>query len=59
MTFDLVTWFLFVTNFLVIIITCTTLFSNPIMHDIVMNQTRAGLTEAYAQILSADCDLDL
>ena len=29
------------------------------MHDKVMNRTRTGLTEAYAQSLSANCDLDL
>ena len=29
------------------------------MHDKVMGQTQTGLTEAYAQSLSGDCDLDL
>ena len=32
---------------------------NPIMHDKVMGQTQTGFTEAYAQSLSVDCDLDL
>ena len=29
------------------------------MHDKVMGQTQTGFTEAYAQSLSVDCDLDL
>ena len=36
--FDLLTWFLFMTNYLVMIITCAKLCSNPIMHDKVMGQ---------------------
>ena len=57
--FDLVTWFLFATHCFVIVITGAKLFSNPIMHDKVMNRTRTGFTEAYAQSLSSNCDLDL
>ena len=59
MTFDLVTWFLFATPCLVMIITCAKLFSNPMMHDKVMNRTGTSFFEAYAQSLSANCDLDL
>ena len=40
-------------------IICAQLFSNPTMHNKVMGRTRTGFTEVYAQILSADCDLDL
>ena len=29
------------------------------MHNKVMDRTRTGFTEVYAQSLSADCDLDL
>ena len=58
-TFDLVTRFLFATLCLVMIIICIKLFSNPIMHDEVMNRTQTGFTEAYAQSISANCDLDL
>ena len=32
---------------------------NPTMADKVMGRTRTGFTEAYAQSLSAECDLDL
>ena len=56
--FDLVTWFLFATHRLVMMIICAKLFSNPTMHNKVMGQTRTGFIEAYAQSLSADCDLD-
>ena len=52
------TLFLFATHYLVMIITCAKLFSYPIMHEKVMNRTRTGFTEAYAQSLSANCDLD-
>ena len=38
---------------------CQIIFSNPTMHDKVMDGTRTGSAEVYAQILSADCDLDL
>ena len=57
-TLDLVTWFLFATHYIVMIITYAKLFTNPIMHDKFMNWTRTGFTEAYAQSLSANCDLD-
>ena len=56
---DLAIWFLFATHRLVMMIICAKLFSNPIMHDKVMDRTRTGFTEVYAQSLSADCDLDL
>ena len=35
-TFDLMTWFLFMIHCLVRMITCTILFLNPTMHDKVM-----------------------
>ena len=53
---DLVTWFLFVTHQLIMMIICAKLFSIPSMHNKVMG---TGFTEAYAQSLSGDCDLDL
>ena len=56
---DLATWFLFTTHRLVMMIICAKLFSNPSMHNKVMGLTQTGLLEVYAQILSADCDLDL
>ena len=59
LTFTLVTWFLFATHSLIMIIICDKLFSNPTMHNKVMGRTRTGLTEVYAQSLSADCNLDL
>ena len=59
LTFDLVTWFLFVTYCLVMMIIYSILFSKPTMHNKVMGLTRTGFTEVYAQSLSADCDLDL
>ena len=34
-------------------------FINPTMHDNVMGGTQTGFTEAYAQSLRVDCDLDL
>ena len=55
--FDLVTWFLFATYRLVMMIICAKLFSNPTMHNKVMGQTRTSFTEDYAQSLSADFDL--
>ena len=58
LTFNLETWFMFVTHQLIMIIICAKLFSNPIMHNKVMGRTRTGLSEVYAQSLSADCDLD-
>ena len=45
-------------NCIVMMIFCAKLFINPTIHDKVMSQTRNSLTEAYAQSLSADCDLD-
>ena len=50
LTFNLVTWFLFVTNCLIMIIICAKLFSNPTLHNKVMGRTRTGFTEVYAQI---------
>ena len=59
LTFDLVTWFLFPTHPLVMLIICAKLFLNLTMHDKVMGLTRTGFAEVYAQSLSADCNLDL
>ena len=59
LTFDLATWFLFVTHRLVIMIICAKLFLNPTMHNEVMGRTQTGFTDVYAQSFSADCDLDL
>ena len=59
LTFDLATWFLFVTYRLVMMIICAKLLSNPIMYNKVMGRTRTGFTEVFAKSLSADCDLDL
>ena len=59
LTFNLVTWFFFATNPLIMIIISAKLFSNPIKHNKVMGRTRAGLTEVHAHCLSADCDLGL
>ena len=59
LTFDLVTWFLFSTHCLVMMVICAKLFSNPTKHNKVMGQTRTGFTEVFAQSLSADRDLDL
>ena len=59
MTFDLATWLLFATHYLVMMIICAKLFSNLTTHGKVMGRTRTGFTEVYAQSLSIDCDLDL
>ena len=59
LTFDLAIWFLFVTHHLVMMIICSNLFSNPTMHNKVMDRTETGVIEVYAQGLSADCNLDL
>ena len=56
---DLATCVLFTTHCLVMVIICADLFINPTMHGKVMCQTQTGFTEAYAQSLRADCDLDL
>ena len=48
LTFDLVTWFLFMVHCLVMIITCAKQFSNPTMYDVFMGQARTSFTEAYA-----------
>ena len=48
LTFDLATWFVFATNFLVMLIICAKLFSNPTMHEKDMSMTRRGFTETYA-----------
>ena len=53
------TKFLFATHHLVMMIICAKLLSNPTVHNKVMGRTRPGFTEAYAQSLSADCNLDL
>ena len=45
LTFDLATWLLFATHRLVMLIICSTLFSNPTMHYKVMGRTRTGFTE--------------
>ena len=58
LTYELATWFLFAKHHLVIMIICAKLFSNSTKHDKVMGWTQIGVTEAYAQSLSADCDLD-
>ena len=57
LTFDLATWFLFVTHWLVMIIICAKLFSNPTMLNKVMGRTQTGFTEVYAQSLSVDVTL--
>ena len=59
LTFNLATWFLFVTHRLIMIIICAKLFLNPTMNNKVMGRTRTGFIEVYAQSLNADCDLDL
>ena len=41
------------------VIICAKLFSNPTMHNKVMGRTQTGFIEAYAQKVSANCDLDL
>ena len=40
-------------------IICAKLVLKLSMHNKVMGRTRTGTTEAYAQSLSVDCDLDL
>ena len=59
LTFDLVTWFLFATHSLFMMIICAKLFSNPTLHNKLIGRTWTGFTKVYAQSLSADCDLDL
>ena len=59
MTFDLVTWFLYATHSLVMMVICAKLFSYLTMHNKTMGRTRTGFTEVSAQSLSMDCDLDL
>ena len=56
LTFNLATWFLFATHHLIMLIICAQLFSIPTMHYKVMDRTRTGFTEVYAQSLRADCD---
>ena len=56
---DLTTWFLFLTHCFVMMIICTKLFSNPTMHDKVTVLTWRSFSEAYAQSLRVDWDLDL
>ena len=41
------------------IIICAKLFINLTTHDKRMGKTETGFTEAYAQSISEDCDLDL
>ena len=57
--FNLVIWFLFAINRLIMITICAKLFSNPTMQNNVMGRTRTGFTEVYAQSFRADYDLDL
>ena len=59
LTFNLATWFLFATHYIVMKSIFAKLFSNPFMHDKVIDRTRTCFTEAYAQNLSANCDLGL
>ena len=59
LTFDPAIWFLLATHYLVMMIICAKLFSNPTMHNKVKGRTQTGFTEVYAQCISADCDLDL
>ena len=59
LTFNLATWFLFVTHRLIMIIICAKLFSNPTMNNKVRGRTRTGFIEVCAQSLNADCDLNL
>ena len=58
LTYDPATWFLFATYHLIMMIICVTFFKNPTTHDKVIGRTRTGFTEAYAQSLRSDCDLD-
>ena len=48
--FDLVTWFLFGTHRLVMIIICAILFSNPAMHNKVMGWTQKDFTESMHKV---------
>ena len=41
------------------IIICAKLFLNLTMHSKIMDRTRTGFTEVYAQSLSVNCNLDL
>ena len=50
---------LFATHRLVMMIIYAKLVLNPTMHNKVMDGTRTGFTEVYAQSSSVDCDLDL
>ena len=59
LTFNLATWFFFLTHHHIMIIICAKLISNPTMHNKVIGRTRTGFSEDYAQSLSANCDLDL
>ena len=56
LTFYLVTWLLFATHCLVMMIICAKLFSNPIMHNTLMGRTRTGFTGLCTKF---KCDLDL
>ena len=47
LTFDLVTWFLFATNRLVMMIICAKLFFNPIMYGKDMARTRFWNTQSH------------
>ena len=46
---NLVTWFLFATYCLVMMIICAKLFSNPTMHNKVKGRTQTDFTDVYAQ----------
>ena len=54
LTFDLATGFLFETHYLVMMVICAKLFSNPTMHNKLIDRARTGFTEVSAQSLSAD-----
>ena len=58
LTFDLATFFLVMTHSFVMMLICAKLFSNSIMHNKGMCWTQPGVTEAYAQSLSATCGFD-
>ena len=55
LTFDLAKLFLFV----IMIIICAKLFSNPYMHNKVLGRTGTGFTGLGTRFISGDCDLDL
>ena len=50
LTFNLATWFLFTTQYLVIMIICAKLLLNPTMHNKLMCWTRTGFTESMHKV---------